>query len=192
MKNKKIVTIIIICIVIIIGIIYVIKRNSYNENSEIRIYNLKNERIKNEYLNYLIKKIKPQKLIGFIDNNFIYVDEISSDKTGNDVIEIMKYEGYSRMFSNLFDKNRKSFNDYPVTDRFINKFKNNIFDYYGLNYNNDSIINCICDDENKEIIVTEYSDFKNTESTRQKTYHFHYTLDSEGNVDDVIFDNTSY
>ena len=43
---------------------------------------------------------------------------------------------------------------------------------------------------NKEIIVEAYGNFKNTESTYWTTHHFHYTLDDEGNVDDIVFDHT--
>ena len=44
--------------------------------------------------------------------------------------------------------------------------------------------------KDKEIIVEVYGNFKNTEPTSWTKHHFHYALDEEGNVDDVVFDYT--
>ena len=189
MNSKKMV-IIIICIVVIIGLMLIGKGRDYNVNSEIGAYNLKDEKIKNEYLRYLKKIIKPQKLVKFINDDYIFVDEIASEKTGNEVIKIMKYEAYGRMFNEFFNRKRNNFDDCPVTVKFKNKFNKNLYDYYELNDDDDILVNCNYDNENNEIIVIAYSGFKNTEPTHQSTHHFHYTLDSDGNVADVVFDYT--
>lgn len=192
MNSKKIIMITIICAVVIIVLIFfgIGNGREYNVNSEIGAYNLKDEKTKNEYLSYLKKIIKPQKLVNFINDDYIFVDEIASEKTGNEVIKLMKYEAYERMFNDFFDRERKNFDDCPVTVNFIKKFNNNLYDYYKLNDDDNTLVNCTHDDEINEITVIVYSNFENTEPTYQNTHHFHYTLDSDGNVDDVVFDYT--
>ena len=53
----------------------------------------------------------------------------------------------------------------------------------------DAQINCILDYNESKIELKEYSNFKNFEPTSIYNYFFHYTIDSEGNVDDIILDN---
>lgn len=50
--------------------------------------------------------------------------------------------------------------------------------------------NCLLNNEERYLTVEVYGNFKNTEPTYQMTHHFKYTLDEEGNVDDIIFDYT--
>ena len=42
----------------------------------------------------------------------------------------------------------------------------------------------------KEIIVEVYGNFKNTKLPYWTKHHFHYTLDDEGNVGDIVLDHT--
>ena len=110
MNSKKIIMITIICAVVVIVLIFfgIGNGREYNVNSEIGAYNLKDEKTKNEYLSYLKKIIKPQKLVNFINDDYIFVDEIASEKTGNEVIKLIKYEAYERMFNDFFDRERKN------------------------------------------------------------------------------------
>ena len=91
----------------------------------------------------------------------------------------------------MFDKERKGFDDCPVTQKFKDKFKTNLLEHFNLIISDDCESDCLLNIEEQKLEVEVYGEFENTEPTYTKTYHFHYTLDDEGNVDDVIFDNTS-
>ena len=94
------------------------------------------------------------------------------------------------LFMSMFDKERTNFDDCPVTNNFKEKFTENLLKYFNLIESDDCESNCLLNREDKEITVEVYGNFKNTEPTYWITHHFHYTLDDEGNVDDVIFDYT--
>ena len=189
---KKYLTIsIILTILIIFMLIFVLKQNKikFDINQSIVKYNIQDEENKNRYLNYLKNEITPKGLEKFIDNDFIYLDDFNDKANGHSVVGVMKVEGYSNLFNSMFDKNRANFDDCPVTSGFKEKFKENLLKYFNLIESNDSIGICMFDYDEKEIELNVYSNFENTEPTSVNTYHFHYTLDSEGNVDDVIIDD---
>ena len=181
---------IILFIIIFILILYN-KRNGYSVNATIGNYNIQDEKIEEEYLNFLKENIKPLKIRKFIENDFVPTSLLSKDNTGKDMIELMKFIGYEFLFDSLFDKERTNFNDCPVTDSFKNKFNINLFDYFKIKESEDCKVDCSIEYKEQNLIVEVYGNFENTEPTYWKTYHFHYTLDDEGNVDDVIFDSTS-
>ena len=107
------------------------------------------------------------------------------------IIKQLEFNAYKRLFNSLFDKERIDFNDCPVTNSFKIKFKENLLKYFGLIESEDCESNCMLYQDENKIDLEVYGNFENTEPTYWKTYHFHYTLDSEGNVDDVIFDKKS-
>ncbi|MBR4314243.1 MAG: hypothetical protein IKP66_04965 [Lachnospiraceae bacterium] len=190
LKNKKVLLILFAILAIYIVLLFVMKKSIYDIDKAVVEYDISNDKIKYEYLDYLKKQLNPQKLSNFIDNDYIYLENYNKNANGYSVIREMKVEGYSNLFVSMFDKERVNFDDCPVTEKFRKKFNNNLSSYFGLMNEDDAQINCILDYNESKIELKEYSNFKNFEPTSIYNYFFHYTIDSEGNVDDVIFDYT--
>ena len=105
----------------------------------------------------------------------------------------MKFKAYKMMFVSLFDKSRTNFSDCPVSDNFKNKFNVNLIDYFNLYAADDYNVNCNLDMENKNFTIEIYGIegySENLEPNYSNTYNFHYALDDEGNVDDIILIET--
>ena len=190
LKNKKVLLILFAILAIYIVLLFVMKKSIYDIDKAVVEYDISNDKIKYEYLDYLKKQLNPQKLSNFIDNDYIYLENYNKNANGYSVIREMTVEGYSNLFVSMFDKERVNFDDCPVTEKFREKFNNNLSSYFGLMNEDDAQINCILDYNESKIELKEYSNFKNFEPTSIYNYFFHYTIDSEGNVDDVIFDYT--
>ena len=190
LKNKKVLLILFAILTIYIVLLFVMKKSIYDIDKAVVEYDISNDKIKYEYLDYLKKQLNPQKLSNFIDNDYIYLENYNKNANGYSVIREMTVEGYSNLFISMFDKERVNFDDCPVTEKFRKKFNNNLSSYFGLMNEDDAQINCILDYNESKIELKEYSNFKNFEPTSIYNYFFHYTIDSEGNVDDVIFDYT--
>lgn len=190
LKNKKVLLILFAILAIYNVLLFVMKKSIYDIDKAVVEYDISNDKIKYEYLDYLKKQLNPQKLSNFIDNDYIYLENYNKNAKGYSVIREMKVEGYSNLFVSMFDKERVNFDDCPVTEKFRKKFNNNLSSYFGLMNEDDAQINCILDYNESKIELKEYSNFKNFEPTSIYNYFFHYTIDSEGNVDDVIFDYT--
>ena len=190
LKNKKVLLILFAILAIYIVLLFVMKKSIYDIDKAVVEYDISNDKIKYEYLDYLKKQLNPQKLSNFIDNDYIYLENYNKNANGYSVIREMTVEGYSNLFISMFDKERVNFDDCPVTEKFRKKFNNNLSSYFGLMNEDDAQINCILDYNESKIELKEYSNFKNFEPTSIYNYFFHYTIDSEGNVDDIILDNT--
>lgn len=190
LKNKKVLLILFAILAIYIVLLFVMKKSIYDIDKAVVEYDISNDKIKYEYLDYLKKQLNPQKLSNFIDNDYIYLENYNKNANGYSVIREMTVEGYSNLFVSMFDKERVNFDDCPVTEKFRKKFNNNLSSYFGLMNEDDAQINCILDYNESKIELKEYSNFKNFEPTSIYNYFFHYTIDSEGNVDDIILDNT--
>ena len=167
------------------------KKEVYDINKQIVNYSLMDPIIKDEYMNYLKKYIKVKKLANFIENDDVAISPMKKESTGKVVIKAMEFIGYKMLFMSMFDKERKGFDDCPVTQKFKEKFKTNLLEHFNLIISDDCESDCLLNIEEQKLEVEVYGEFENTERTKGKTYHFHYTLDDEGNVDDVIFDSTS-
>ena len=167
------------------------KKEVYDINKQIVNYSLMDPIIKDEYMNYLKKYIKVKKLANFIENDDVAISPMKKESTGKVVIKAMEFIGYKMLFMSMFDKERKGFDDCPVTQKFKEKFKTNLLEHFNLIISDDCESDCLLNIEEQKLEVEVYGEFENTEHTKGKTYHFHYTLDDEGNVDDVIFDSTS-
>ena len=191
-KNKRIIIIgfIIVLISIILFMLHKKNENNYDINTELGKYDLNNEAIEYDYLNYLKNTIYPIKLRKFIDILYVNYDRYKENATGKVVKNQMEFLGYKFLFNSMFDKERKNYDDCPVTDNFKKKFDKNLLYYFNLNESEDCESMCSLYRKDKEIIVEVYGNFKNTEPTYWTTHHFHYTLDDEGNVDDIVFDHT--
>ena len=187
MLKRKIMFVFILFVSIFITFILLKKKNYKIENSIIS-YNIKNEKEKNDYLNYIKKQIKPQKLQQFVDIDFIYLEDYNLNATGNTVLYDMIVDGYQNMFLSMFSKHRVDFNDCPVTENFKANHKENLlynFDFFGKI---DERIDCVLYYDENKIVFNHYFEFKNNEPTKCNTYYFHYLLDDEGNVYDIIFE----
>ena len=73
----------------------------------------------------------------FVYNDYITFSQYSDDATGNDLKDQIEFKAYELLFSSLFDKDRTNFDDCPVTEKFKEKFKTNLFDYYNLSKSED-------------------------------------------------------
>ena len=190
LKNKRVLLVLFAILAIYIVLLFAMKKSIYDIEKAVVEYDISNDKIKYEYLDYLKKQLNPQKLSNFIDNDYIYLENYNKNANGYSVIREMTVEGYSNLFISMFDKERVNFDDCPVTEKFREKFNNNLSSYFGLMNEDDAQINCILDYNESKIELKEYSNFKNFEPTSIYNYFFHYTIDSEGNVDDIILDNT--
>ena len=191
MKNKKYVILLVITIILMLALLSIIIKQKfyrYDVNMKIIKYDLRQE--KDDYLNYLKQLINPIKLRNFIDNDAVAFSIYNDAATGEDVIDQMMLDGYIYLFNSLFSNNQINFDDCPVTKKFKEKFNDNLLNYFNLNESEDCGSMCSLNRKDKEIIVEVYGNFKNTEPTYWTTHHFHYTLDDEGNVDDIVFDHT--
>ena len=167
-----------------------IKNNSvYDINKPIINYDLNNNK-RDDYIEYLKKFIQPEKLREYIYNDYITFSQYTDSATGHTIKNQMEFKAYKSLFTSMFDKERKDYDDCPVTDNFKKKFDKNLLYYFNLNESEDCGSMCSLNRKDKEIIVEVYGNFKNTEPTYWTTHHFHYTLDDEGNVDDIVFDHT--
>ena len=191
-KNKRIIIIgfIIVLISIILFMLHKKNENNYDINTELGKYDLNNKAIEYDYLNYLKSTIYPIKLRKFIDILYVNYERYKENATGKVVKNQMEFKAYKSLFTSMFDKERKNYDDCPVTDNFKKKFDKNLLYYFNLNESEDCGSMCSLNQKDKEIIVEVYGNFKNTEPTYWTTHHFHYTLDDEGNVDDIVFDHT--
>ena len=190
-KCKTIITGFAIFAILMLSVVLLnVKKEKYNVNVPISNYDLSNYENEDNYIDYLKKEIYPLQIRSFIDNDFVPTNLLGDEDTGKEMIELMKFIGYKALFASMFDKNRVDFNDCPVTKNFKEKYDINLLYYFSLNASDDCDIICSLDINEKTLIIEVYGDLKNTEPTYWKTHHFHYTLDSDGNVDDVIFDYT--
>ena len=187
MKNKKNLIFIIIVVIVLI-VLAMISKRKFDVNQKIATYDLKNE--KDYYLNYLRQYIYPIKLRDFIYNEAIAFSIYNDNATGKSVISQMEFDGYECLFKSMFDKTRTNFDDCPVTENFKNKFNTNLMQYFNLIESEDCESNCLLNREDENITIEVFGNFKNTEPTYWTTHHFKYTLDDEGNVDDIIFEYT--
>ena len=192
MGNRKSKMIIIIILTIILGLIIIvkIKNKSYDVNKKISSYNISDKIEKNKYIDYLKNNIYPEKLRRFVNNNYINFSQYKDTADGNLVIKQLEFNAYKRLFMSMFNKSRTNFDDCPVTEKFKEKFNTNLLEYFNLIASEDCESNCLLNRDKQEITVEVYGNFENTEPTYQNTHHFHYTLDSDGNVDDIIYNQT--
>ena len=193
MKNNKKLFLTIIVIVMMFLLIFMIYKKSNNKfdiNNSLGNYNLNDDKVKEEYLNYIKETIYPIKLRQFINNLYINHEQYKNTATGDVIKNQMEFIGYKMLFMSMFNKSRTNFDDCPVTEKFKEKFNTNLLEYFNLIASEDCESNCLLNRDKQEITVEVYGNFENTEPTYQNTHHFHYTIDSDGNVDDVVFDYT--
>ena len=188
-KSKLVYFILVIGIIIVICPIWKLNK-SYDINASIKSVKINNSEELKKYHGFLLKYISPKKLANFSNYNDISVVGYTEKANGYTVLDDMKYDAYRRMFNRMFDKDRENFDDCPVTDSFKKKFNTNLFKYFDLKNSDSSLVDSSLDKENKTLDVTEAGDFVAGEPGYIYYHHFHYVLDEEGNVDDVIFDYT--
>ena len=189
MKNKKImITFFVIIVAFIILLKLTIKK--YSIDDDIRNLNLKTELDKKIYYATIINYIEPKKLSNFVNYTDMNLTGYSDKANGYTILDDIKYEAYRNLFVKMFDKNKKNFDDCPVTKNFTNKFNDNLFKFFKFENKEDSFVSCSIDRQNFILDVTEAGDFVAGEPNYIFYHHFHYILDDEGNVDDIIYDYT--
>lgn len=153
-------------------------------------YNVYTEKGRKEYYKFIDKYIQPIKLKKFINFDRIYLDEPYLYGNGQDVIDYIKFEGYTNLFKNMFDIERTNFEDCPVTIKFVEKFNMNLSKIFGINYDevwvNTSTLKQTIKVEARSGISLD------GEAEYSMLYRFKYTLDEEGNVDDVILEHVGW
>lgn len=189
--NKKALKVISVALLLIIigSLLFITTKKSFKYTMETQIANVNIVKEKNNYLEYLKQFVKPNKLQKFINNGYINLSSYKETATGADVIWELYYEAYDNLFISMFNKSRTGFNDCPVTDNFKTKFNTNLIDYFNLYASENYNVNCSLDIENKDFTIEIYGIegySENLEPNYSNTYYFHYTLDDEGNVDDII------
>ena len=189
MKNKKNIVLVIIILILLISIFFIKEKLfKYNINSKIGQYNIIKNR--DSYLEYVKKYVKPEGLRKFINNGYVNLSIYSEEATGNDILWELEFEGYENLFREMFNKERKDYNDCPVTKFFKNKFNNNLLLFFDLEESEDCSIDCLLKRDEKQFIIDVYGNYESFEPTYWKKHYFHYMLDENGNVNDVIFDYT--
>ena len=187
-KRKSLIIVSILSLILLF-VFLIFKTQKYNKDERFSKYNL-TKSSEDSYIDFLKQFIYPVNLRKYIKNEYINLDLYYENATGNDVRIELYNEAYENLFIYLFNKETINFDNCPVTDGFKQKYKIDLLDYFNLKESEDCNNNCLLNSEEKEVVVEVYGDLKNTEPTYWKTHHFHYTLDSDGNVDDVIFDYT--
>ena len=188
-NKRTIIIITAIIIAIFIAVILIVDSNKkYDINEKISNYDLSSNY--DDYVEYIKGFIFLEKLRKFVYNDYITFSQYKDTATGYTIKNQMEFKAYDLLFDSMFDRERKSFDDCPITDNFKQKFNTNLLEYFNLIESDDCESTSSLYREDKEIVVEVYGNFKNTEPTYWTTHHFHYTLDDEGNVDDVVFDYT--
>ena len=162
----------------------------YNIEDSVKSIEMSNDEEYKRYLKFIRQYISPAKLVNFVDFRDLYLGDYNEKATGHTVLRQMKFYAYKELFNELFNRERTNFDDCPVTENFKQKFKPNVFHYYKFNDVEDSSVNCGIDDDALQLSVNEAGDFIAGEPGYIYYHHFHYTLDGEGNVDDIMFDYT--
>ena len=193
MKNKKnIIACIFALVALIISIMVITNRkNRFDVNMPISNYDFSDLKEEERYIKYLKKDIYPVKIRSFIGNDVIPANLLNQNITGKEVIELMRFAGYKVLFTSMFDKERTNFDECPVTENFKKKYTTNLLDSFNLRKSDDCKSECFIDELEHNITLVVYGNFKNNEPRYWKTHYFRYTLDNDGNVDDVIFENNN-
>ena len=189
-KNRKLICLTILIVIVLSLLIYNFNIKKYDMDSSFNGVKINSKQDFNNYLSYIKKHIRPKELAAFVNYNSLHLSNFTDKATGHTVLRQMKFYAYKELFNELFNRDRKNFDDCPVTENFKQKFKPNVFHYYKFNDREDSSINCGIDDNALLLNVNEAGDFIAGEPGYIYYHHFHYILDEEGNVDDIIFDYT--
>ena len=160
----------------------------YNLDEKPINYKVDTKKGREEYFGYLKQYIKPQKLLNFIDANDVNSIEYNSD--GKAMIAWLLHRAYGNMFKSLFTIKSNSFDNCPVTEKFLKKFDMNLSDYFNLSYDeiwvDTSTLNQIIEVEARSGITLD------GDAEHAMLYRFKYMLDEDGNVDDVILEHIGW
>ena len=130
--NRKKTLIFLLIAIAIVSCLYLFNKNykKFDINKRIVNYDLINN--KDGYIDYLKESIYPIKLRAFIDNDYISFSQYNDTATGHSIKNQMIFIGYEILFTSMFDKERKDYDDCPVTDNFKKKFDKNLLYYFNL------------------------------------------------------------
>lgn len=189
-KNRKLTCLMILIVIVLSLLIYNFNVKKYDINVSFNAVQINSERDLNNYLSFIKKYVKPKELVSFVNYNELHLSNFTDRATGNTVLEEMTYSAYDSLFNSFFDRERKNFDDCPVTNNFKSKFHTNLFEYFDFYSSEDAFTSCSIDYEKLLLDIEEAGNFVAGEPGYIYYHHFHYTLDEEGNVDDIIFDYT--
>lgn len=191
-KNKIKFIVIIIILFFIVCLFYLISINkNYDINKSPITYNITSYKMKISYFKYLLKYIKPIKLQNYIPYERVPLyNTFNENSTGYDVIEVLKYYGYTEIFNIFFNSNALDLSFYPVTQKFSKKFGSSVLSYFNLIKANDNEFICGVTIDEKKLVVTEMKEIIFDEPTYVYYHHYKYTLDEYGNIDDIKYEYT--
>lgn len=175
---------VVLFIIVFVFILYYNMYNRFDINVSPNNYNLKNTQEAKKYFDFILRQIEPKKLRRFIEfNDAIIKADYTDSSTGFTVIDSLKVSGYQNMFNEMFKKDQSDYDNYPVTNRFKDKFSNiGLYKYFELS--GDELY---CEISlNNEILIEEYCDVSLDGTPKyiiEKT--FLYILDLNGNVDNI-------
>ena len=142
---------------------------------------------RSKYFEYLKQYIKPVKLLNHISESDLESDLY--DDPGNKTINWLVAMAYINMIKSMFDINRTNFKDCAVTNNFLEKFDKNLSEYFDI-VGEDSTIEVYTTDK-----IIKYNKWWNLgpdgDPANGHLYVFKYTLDENGNVDDIVLDDTT-
>lgn len=195
MNKKKVILIMVLVVAAaIVAYFFNFTNKSYDIDAPMNKYGFTSSNVSGAYLDSIKKNIYPEKIRKYIVNEYVPISILRDEATGNEVIELMKLIGYEEVFKSLFDKNRNNFDDCPVTEKFKSKFNTNLLKYFNIDEIENLEINCTVNIEDKEFKLETYGIngySANLEPNYFRTYNFRYTLDSDGNVDDIVLNSAS-
>lgn len=161
----------------------------YDIDAPINKYGFTSSNVSGAYLDSIKKNIYPEKIRKYIVNEYVPISILRDDATGNEVVELMKLIGYEQMFKSLFDKNRSDFEDCPVTEKFKSRFNANLITFFNIEEKEKADVDCNLNVDKKEfeIEIQGFDGYStNLEPNYFRTYHFIYTLDADGNIEDIF------
>lgn len=138
-----------------------------------------------EYFEYLKQYIKPVKLLNFIGEDDL--SELFYNKSGHRMLQKVRFYAYRHMFEKMFESDVTDYNSFAVTDNFKNKFDVCMKDYFDI-YGEEIYIRSLTEEENKLEVEAWWGILPDGDPSYGQLYIFKYTLDEEGNVDDMVLD----
>ena len=131
-KNNYKIKIFLLLLILLLGsfFIFLFLNRRYDIGEAPSKYNINTINEEKKYFKFLIKYLRPDKLKKFAKYEGFPFSMIKNYKSGYDALNLVKICAYDDLFYSLFDKNRINFEDCPVTKNFINKYNDNLSNYF--------------------------------------------------------------
>ena len=160
----------------------------YNLVEKSRNFGVDTKIDRDKYFEYLINNIENDKIKEYIYQRDFY-DEYSG-MNGSTILKLLTSNAYRNFFEAIFNKNVNDFSNCPVTEKFIKKYKQNLVEYFNIKGEEF----WVSTETDKQIIKVEARSgiSLDGEAEYSMLYRFKYTLDEDGNVDDVILEHIGW